>query len=176
MDFKFRFNLRITQKERPELWYVEEKSIREWVAYPKSRTQSRQYRITYGTSNYERRWVLFQRFGAIWPRGISCEATQDSHGCSVLYTRNHSYEGKKVKGYSFLSIHQRELSFNRNLEVGHVIDTSLWSRWARLTEQFMWIRCVRNCWRHFKNKGARKFSDKEWLQHLYERSNKTKFE
>ena len=28
----------------------------------------------------------------------------------------------------------------------------------------------------FEDKGARKFSDKEWLQHVYEGSNKTRFE
>ena len=30
--------------------------------------------------------------------------------------------------------------------------------------------------RAFGDKGARKFSDKDWLQHIYEGSNKTRFE
>ena len=52
---------------------------------------------------------------------LECETIQDSSLSSVPYERNDTYEGKEVEEYSCLSIIQREISFNRYLEIGREI-------------------------------------------------------
>ena len=71
---------------------------------------------------------------------------------------------------------KRKISFSNDLKIGHEIGAPFDQEERGTYGAVHWDTKKPKLLRAFRYQRARKFSDKEWLHHLYEGSNKTRFE
>ena len=80
--------------------------------------------------------------------------SKNSRESSVVPKRSYSCWRKEVEWCSCLQIIQWRIAFSQNLQIGHEIGTSLWSRWKRNWRRFSLefdgtktAKCVPEAWK-----------------------------
>ena len=119
-----------------------------------------------------------QRRSILGHRGNSCEAVEKSDESSVQIFRNKFFLLKKGSGMTFLLVVSSEdiplKPKSQNWPRDWDVDMMKTKR--KQTALFSGIRWVQNYDKHLTRTEGKKFPDSDWLQHIFEGSNKMRFQ
>ena len=127
------------------------------VTSQRCKTQSHEFSISFRKIHCKRKWVLFNRDGTLPHQG---------HSCGGVWKFRRIYW--TMERHSFLQILQQRNSPGRDLNMGHKIVTSLWSRWTRHWRRSSLEFDGSKATESISEVCSAKILKTDWLQHVHE--------